>query len=1041
MPAIRVDNTDLFPYTRVGRGEGLQPAPGDVVEAQFGDTAGDGDPLVGITRHNREFLVPVHLRPKVEGNLVTLTNLLRNPTWESSDLGDVRGSAGGTTRGRSSLAAYVYGPGQGYRWTDLTAGDVSFGNVYLDLNANGVDFACSPGDLIGLKVMHRANVAVGLRWQINWNDGTVVTSDEGGVALGVYTKHTHSVRVPAGVTGFWLRIWPALNVGAGSEGGDIDVDEIFIGTLPEGFTDAQIPTITNGGAPGWSWEGTPHQSRSSGPSVLAAVPVNCVENPSAESDLAGAGTAGLDTVASITSALSRELRPPESPSRGEYVFRCVCSAAGPGNFGFRLSGVSQRLIVQPGETYYLSCLPTVIPPGKTLKMAIQFWRSDGGGAASHTSAATSTVFERLRMTGTVPNNAVAAHIEVYVVNGVRGDKFEADDFLLGYRDVDYFDGDGLDAYFVGERHRSMSIQYAGKKGLHLMVQKLNRLLADGARLRWQDSGTDTPTDLDLLFGRFEPDFDYRKAKALWLSGVVRLVTDPLGSTGTSRVVGTAGGTGVALPVTLPLIAGDAPALLDVTVRAGSHAVPGAEGRILGAAVVPAGYAYEWPAASIVRLGGAALSGGGADTYVLATAAERTVEGIGRIDLWPASLYPGRHRILAIANTRSRYHALQARGPDGELLGPAAVPSVVRDQGGYGTVDLGVLSVPSSTPRATLPITLELAWREATDQGLPGNTYGDLQLHKLLVLPEDSLALAVDVERRGLALGAWQSDATPAIPAVDLAGNPLDAVGGLASHGLHRVAGGLTLPSQSIAFGGLRGGALKIGHPTAADLTLEVETSMPLTASRAFFIGRMHNASNGDGIYAQFSYGTGASGYYALSILANGPGVPGKSTPSLLASKAVPAIVGADVLGLTGIMAMRLQGGRVDVELQNELGAPMATLSASQAVRAGQAVVGAIGTHAGEHLIRSYRIAEVPSRPLGPRDSVQFDDVNESTLRRSSASGVNGDLAGKRVGGRLTVQPTSGMRVVGLQLPVVAGAPQDGLLDVEVRVRERFTYAR
>lgn len=63
MAIIKVDGFDLWTFTRITQGDGLDLSDADFIEPQFGDSGiGFGDPLLSIRSHNREIAIPIHLR-------------------------------------------------------------------------------------------------------------------------------------------------------------------------------------------------------------------------------------------------------------------------------------------------------------------------------------------------------------------------------------------------------------------------------------------------------------------------------------------------------------------------------------------------------------------------------------------------------------------------------------------------------------------------------------------------------------------------------------------------------------------------------------------------------------------------------------------------------------------------------------------------------------------------------------------------------------------------------------------------------------------
>lgn len=65
MAIMKIDGWDVFPYSRVSPGEGMELTDPDLVDPRFTDsTLGEGQPLVNFSINNREIIIPVHFSPK-----------------------------------------------------------------------------------------------------------------------------------------------------------------------------------------------------------------------------------------------------------------------------------------------------------------------------------------------------------------------------------------------------------------------------------------------------------------------------------------------------------------------------------------------------------------------------------------------------------------------------------------------------------------------------------------------------------------------------------------------------------------------------------------------------------------------------------------------------------------------------------------------------------------------------------------------------------------------------------------------------------------
>lgn len=266
--------------------------------------------------------------------------------------------------------------------------------------------------------------------------------------------------------------------------------------------------------------------------------------------------------------------------------------------------------------------------------------------------------------------------------------------------------DGEQLAGVAARNRQLTIPlYLGesdKDSLHALVAQINRTLAQsGSTVEWADEGATHSTYYNLVYGRFEPDFNYRRGQQNYGGGVVRLWVSPYGTTATYVAWLASQGAKSAIPMwgASPL-AGDADAQAQYRIQAGGSAA-NTLGRIVGLAPLPhPSYRAVFNATEIVRPGGFWVLGS-APNLPLGSA---MVSQTGYSDPWdipiPAqlglpipSVFVGRSRVLAYARCWDFVGRKMAiRDPSGKLLGPAAeVRAAAPD---WELVDLGILSVPS-----------------------------------------------------------------------------------------------------------------------------------------------------------------------------------------------------------------------------------------------------------------------------------------------------------------------------------------------------------
>jgi hypothetical protein len=547
-----------------------------------------------------------------------------------------------------------------------------------------------------------------------------------------------------------------------------------------------------------------------------------------------------------------------------------------------------------------------------------------------------------------------------------------------------------------------------KDGLNGLLADVNRRLAVAKVLEWREDGATVSSYFNVLFARFEPDYDYRRAGALRVNGTIRVTCSPYSSTGTQRIAATAAGTGPTLEAALASVAGDRDALLDVAVRVGSQ-IPG-DGRITGVAVVPTGYLHTWPAASITLQGNAARVGasGAAGSQAITATTTTGETAIGVVHLSPASTYEGRNRLFALTRRGVGFTQVRARDQEGRPL-EAPRAATVYQAAGWGTVDLGVLAV-DSTRNPTVSVYLTQEQRA--------------EISHLLVFPEDRLAITVDTPRKPLGRdeqlfgGIDDYGSAWTVPSVAVATRLPLAITGSLYWGA---------PASSALFVG----AAQLGHPSTADLNIEsAGGAVGLTpgATAGVALGKV---GGGVGFFARLGYvGT----LPVLNLLYGGVGAPGFSA-SIIASRNASGITDGD-------LRFRAQGPVLSaaVFFRGTLFASIGA-SAADAAFAGQAAYGAYTSGAVEVAFRAIDVEYLPSVAINPADQVEYVGSG-AVVRKTSASAFTGRLDSKTAGRVPLAKPHASQpeRVVALHLPLDGGST-DGVIGVDVRVTERFLYHR
>lgn len=291
----------------------------------------------------------------------------------------------------------------------------------------------------------------------------------------------------------------------------------------------------------------------------------------------------------------------------------------------------------------------------------------GSQSANNSSDWTKTVAARFQ----APANA--AYAAVYVAfNSVANGEIHYVDDIVAYRS-------------------------GNKDQLHKLLVDTNRRLANAVQVEWRDDGATKSTFFDVLFARFDPDYNYRRAQVNYLSGVLRIWVKPYGHTGTYRLVGSrAGNASFGFPMFLGAsgIQGDVPARVKIemstaTLAAGSPR--SSHGSLHGFSVM-ATWAHGFiPAASLYAAAGvpvpflATLRGAthaiGSQSISWATdgtTAELEMGGLFTSPQTASSILvpPGRHHIIAVVRTigtnaiaNAGTIAFVAENYAGEQLGP------------------------------------------------------------------------------------------------------------------------------------------------------------------------------------------------------------------------------------------------------------------------------------------------------------------------------------------------------------------------------------
>lgn len=587
---------------------------------------------------------------------------------------------------------------------------------------------------------------------------------------------------------------------------------------------------------------------------------------------------------------------------------------------------------------------------------------------------------------------------------------------------------------LAEREYPLFLNDSSPSALRVLEQQLNRELgrAPGILAQWRPPGSSQTTYLDIEAGRFEPDYSLRRDERGWMAGVLRLWTGPYGHTATERVIATGAGSGVLLQVAVPtIIQGDAPGLLDVRVTAG-NTVP-SQGRRVAFSVLPhPSYSADFPAASIGdRQTGATLvglSGAHGSQYLGLPVSPTGASGIAAMVPLPIpSVYAGRNRVFMLAKSRLNSGVnVRMFDPFGNALGPTAVATALEN---WGLLDMGVLNIPDGQVPTTYKLPIQAG-------GASGNTVvasPGLHLNAVFLLPEDSTVLVNDTGAVAPTLAGDDFAADGNLTGqADDHGNTWRLARSQASVSLTNENGGAQPPATASHAGNYIDRDVQ-NCDTIGQFTL---AAAPASGGK-MVVRRDVNAS----YYIDAAYQHTPSKNLSLISVAAG-------ATTLHASQALASLALPDNHYLT----LRTVGGQAHVTLRRADGATLflagptgVTVASIGASHANLSQYGNPGlrvndTEADRSRFLDFAITSIPSGNLAARDVYRFNAPGGQITRNPSGLDITAYLEGKARGAIPKAPAPTAPRVVALVAPVDEGVGND-LLSVEVRARERFTFAR
>lgn len=286
--------------------------------------------------------------------------------------------------------------------------------------------------------------------------------------------------------------------------------------------------------------------------------------------------------------------------------------------------------------------------------------------------------------------------------------------------------------------------------LNTLVEQINRRLSQGAQIEYQPGGATSSTFYELESGRLEPEFEHWVYQNARIRCVLKLWTQPYGSTGTYRPLATQVASGpVAFQV--PSMAGDTRANMDLRVDTGSYLTASDVGVLLWSWHPHGAFTFQRAQAAFGATGVAVGASGAVGSQywgALGGSAMATDFNWGRFTATSTTDY-GRHKLYAAL----RHKVFPATAisvkvtdyvADRTITGSAMLASAF-NASQWTLVDLGEYTVPTpvsyqGTTLAEPNVTINLTARVASGASIIATTA--LQVCALFSVPADLTGLLV-----------------------------------------------------------------------------------------------------------------------------------------------------------------------------------------------------------------------------------------------------------------------------------------------------------
>jgi hypothetical protein len=673
--------------------------------------------------------------------------------------------------------------------------------------------------------------------------------------------------------------------------------------------------------------------------------------------------------------------------------------------------------------------------------------------ATKTGATCKLYIDGVDVTGAITNLTcvdTALHLRIGA-DGTAGDS--AVEFFSGSIDEPAVYNTVLSAARVSAHYAARTGASASsgtaKDNLHTVVQnivrEINNPTSTPLRVEWKDQGASNSTFYDVTYARWDPHFNYRLSEHAYADGAVRVwCQPPYGHTATERVIATAAGTAPGLIASLigvasPLV-GDVAPQLRVTVDTSGEPVGPAGRGVIIAAPQASGYIPFISAASFVNLHpSAAVFGASGAPGSQAIYRQPLIDDapMAQISLG-ATMYAGRNRLFAAVlpavdgigvglNTQDQYGA---RTPTAGAY----------NANGWQIVDLGVANVPTTTPTYTVDLYSGLVRRTLNDgnyqRPLPGAAASSiLAVAGVYVLPEGNLQAVRDHAAIPFVRSYFGASGSATAPI----GNFIGDLG-------ETWSGGTGMCNGSGAF-------LMAGANTPQVLARSVRQFHAKAVGRinasvvndTWAVGIMNGAQT-DILLAR-TWAKGASGLLVTGEMTKGSfsAVGSLVIPSQAGMALYPNDLVVELVAQPSSMYVRARWAAASgIAIIPSAGmaatvVPVACMSIPSTV--GHSVAGFPLVNLGGTVGISFaHFDELVNMPR-PSEAYRFTSVSGDTALRSpiSGSGPNVSLEGAKYGPALKLSPSSvGVVAVDWQQN---GGPMNDPMGVEVRCRERWSYAR